>query len=469
MGLFFMECALDFRTNCGTCTACKHQAGPQQNNLASFKINLDAGQVKRHTHLGREFAIVPVIMVKSGVVMNESLVPTEELHPVTWNGVPVTVGHPMANGHSISANSPQVIEQWSVGTIYNSRLEGGDLKAEAWLDIERVNAVRPGLIEDLEAGTDMDVSTGYFSDDVEEVGTINGRDYKVISRNLNPDHLALLPDVSGACSWQDGCGVRANERSTATMSAPNKDEDEKVSVNAVTRILNAIGIGHTPKVNERGEDDDYRQMVADLISDDRSPFVPNDEESLRYMSYDTLKTIRDQYLGDGVAANKQKEPAKEEDLEEEDEAAKAKAKTNQEGTPSVSKDQNNNSQDGLPKTAAELQTLIANSVAEALKTNAAATSMSAADREALDRALQINTDHRAALITKITTNSDMAEDAIKEWPTAQLELIANSLRVNTVNYGGRGPVVNAAEDDPVVNAMQAPTLTFVRPDQKKAS
>lgn len=462
MGLFFMECALDFRTNCGSCTACKNKPGLQQNNLASFKINLDAGQVKRHTHLGRDYAIVPVIMVKSGVVMNESLVPTEELHPVTWNGVPVTVGHPMVNGNSISANSPQIIEEWSVGTIYNSRLEGGDLKAEAWLDVERVNAVRPGLIEDLEAGTDMDVSTGYFSDDIEEAGTINGRDYKVISRNLNPDHLALLPDVSGACSWQDGCGVRANERSTATMSEPDKAGDEKVSVNTVTKILQAIGIGREPKTNERGADDDFRQMVADLISNDKSPFVPDDEYSLREMSYDTLKRMRDDYLGDGVAANKNK-ASDDPEKEEEDKEVKA----NQEGASDVSQDPKNNSQDGLPKTAAELQTLIANSVAEALKTNAATSAtLSAEDREAVDRALQINKDHRSALITKITTNSDMAEDAIKDWPTAQLELVANGLRQTQVNYAGRGPVVNAEDNDPVVQAMQPVKLNFA---QKKAS
>lgn len=234
------------------------------------------------------------------------------------------------------------------------------------------------------------------------------------------------------------------------MSEPDKTE-ETVSVNAVTKILQALGIGHKPNVNERGEDDDFRQMVADLISDDRSPFVPNDEESLRYMSYDTLKKMRDDYLGDGVAANKNK-ASEEDDAEDEtdeggqDMADKEKVKDNA----------------ALPTTRGELDTLIANAVAagvsEALKTNSGLTTE---QTEALNSAMKLNADHRSELITRITTNSDMTEDMVKAWPTAQLEVVANGLRA-PANYGGRGtaPVVNAAEDDIAVNAMIPTGLSF---------
>ena len=451
---------MDFKTNCSSCGQCKHKLGVQQNNRTSFKLNLEQGQVQRTTHLGREFAIVPVIMVKAGVVMNDSLVPTDELHPITWNGVPVTVGHPAINGNYVSANYPSVIEDWAVGAIYNTSVEGGDLKAEAWLDIERINKVRPGLIDELENGVEMDVSTGYFSDDIEESGSINGNSYSIVSRNLNPDHLALLPDVSGACSWQDGCGVRANERSTATMSEPDKTGDEKVSVNAVTRILHAMGIGREPKTNERGADDDFRQMVADLISNDKSPFLPDDEFSLREMSYDTLKRMRDDYLGDGVAANK-KTPDEPKPDEDEDDPKANKDEGGQEVAETKDKAKVNVD---LPQTRSELDTLIANAVAtgvaEALKTNAA-TGLSAEEREAVNSAVKANAERRQDLVASITANSDMTAETIKDWPTRQLELIANGLRVPT-NFGARGqaPVVNAADDDIAVNAMIPEKLDF---------
>lgn len=452
--LFFGVSQLEFKTNCADCGKCQHKTGLRQNNQTSFKVNLSAGQVQRITHLGREFAVVPVVMVKAGVVMNDSLVPTDELHPITWNGVPVTVGHPQVDGNFVSANFPEVVDSWAVGTIYNSRVEAGDLKAEAWLDIVRVQAVRPGLIEALEAGTEMDVSTGYFSDDVREPGEINGNAYTVVSRNLNPDHLALLPDVSGACSWQDGCGVRANERSIATMSEPSKTEDEKVSVNTVTRILNAVGIGLAPKANERGNDDDYRQIVADLISNDASPFLPDDEESLRYMSFETLKRMRDDYVGarDLLTDNATKKADDE----------KADDETEEEGGQELADKDKVKDNQGLPTTLAELGTLIANAVKEALpqaiKANSALTPEQV---EALESAVKVNADHRTGLVTHITTHSDMTEDMVKAWPTSQLELIANGLRA-PVNYGGRGvaPVVNASAEDVTVNSMIPAKLDF---------
>jgi hypothetical protein len=46
----------------------------------------------------------------------------------------------------------------------------------------------------------------------------------------------------------------------------------------------------------RGQDDDRRQIMADLLSDDRSPFTPDDEQSLMMMSDTTLRTLRDRYL-----------------------------------------------------------------------------------------------------------------------------------------------------------------------------
>lgn len=455
---------MKLKTNCADCSKCQPQAGRQQNNTVSFKINLAEGQVKRKTHLGREFAVVPVVMIKSGVVMNDSLIPTEELHPVTWNGVPVTIGHPEKKGTTVSANSPDIAEDWSVGIIYNTRLENGDLKAEAWLDVERVNELRPELIEELEAGTAMDVSTGYFSDDFEESGEINGRGYSILSRNLNPDHLALLPDVSGACSWEDGCGVRANERRSSNMTEPGKKE-ESISVNAVTKLLSAMGFGnHLPqgeplKTNIRGAEDDPRQIIADLISSADAPFLPDDDEALRMLSVETLVKLREEFLVaeteedvEDIDASEEEEDEEEPDNQEEGDPevvdkTKKEAKANQ----------------GLPQTQGELNTLIANAVkaavpeavAEAIKTNSGLT---AEQQAALDRAMKLNEDHRGELVTKITTNSDLTEEVIKDWPTSQLELIANGLRVTPTNYGGRGaPVINAQEDDVVVNSMIPPS------------
>jgi hypothetical protein len=58
----------------------------------------------------------------------------------------------------------------------------------------------------------LEVSTGLFSDQDSVPGEWNGEAYDAILRNYRPDHLALLPGGTGACSWEDGCGVRANQK-----------------------------------------------------------------------------------------------------------------------------------------------------------------------------------------------------------------------------------------------------------------
>ena len=59
---------------------------------------------------GREYIVVPVTMMVEGVHQGSqgSLLHTaEELGkiPESWNGIPVTVGHPAVEGKFVSANS----------------------------------------------------------------------------------------------------------------------------------------------------------------------------------------------------------------------------------------------------------------------------------------------------------------------------------------------------------------------------
>jgi hypothetical protein len=64
------------------------------------------------------------------------------------------------------------------------------------------------------------------------------------------------------------------------------------SVNKLSALLKASA----PVSHARGDDDDRRTIIADLISDDRSPFTPEDEEALRYMSHGVLREMKRQYL-----------------------------------------------------------------------------------------------------------------------------------------------------------------------------
>jgi hypothetical protein len=45
-----------------------------------------------------------------------------------------------------------------------------------------------------------------------QAGQWNSEQYSASIVDMIPDHLALLPNSTGACSWDDGCGLRANAK-----------------------------------------------------------------------------------------------------------------------------------------------------------------------------------------------------------------------------------------------------------------
>lgn len=190
----------------------------QSNSAIGQYSNLVDNYTMRQENLeGRLHYVVPVVMMVEGVHSGSAgpLYHTvEELSrfPEAWNGIPVVVHHPEQNGQYVSANSPEVIEDWQhVGRVFNTSFEEGKLKAEAWLDAEKISQF-PEVLAYLQANRPLDVSVGVFTDDEPVSGTWNGEQYTAIARNYRPDHLALLPGGQGACSWADGCGVRANQK-----------------------------------------------------------------------------------------------------------------------------------------------------------------------------------------------------------------------------------------------------------------
>lgn len=180
---------------------------------------------------GRKHLVVPVVALVAGVV-NGLLIEPEELRKFAdaWNGRPIPLRHPKQDGDYVSANSPDIIERQVIGQFFNAHItDGHKLVGELWLDIgkcEQLGGDALATLRRLEDGQPVEVSTAYFCDVAPFIGNHNGDPYTGIQRNLRPDHLALLPDEVGACSWQDGCGApRVNSEQPATngCNCPNKE------------------------------------------------------------------------------------------------------------------------------------------------------------------------------------------------------------------------------------------------------
>jgi hypothetical protein len=204
--------------------------------------------IRRETYQGKPHIVVPVVMMVEGVHSGSHgpiLHLAEELgaFPGSWNGIPVTIQHPEdEDGNYISANSPEVIKEYAIGTVFNTHMEGDKLKAEVWIDEQRITAISPSALEHIMEGKPLEVSIGVFSEDEEVVGdpTYNGETYNAISRNPRPDHLALLPDGVGACSWEDGCGVRANKKGGKNVLMKNENGENAGVLNKEQHLTDLI-------------------------------------------------------------------------------------------------------------------------------------------------------------------------------------------------------------------------------------
>lgn len=185
------------------------------NCFRAVRLNADF-TVRREELAGRSHLVVPVVMLTEGVhipASGESLYyPSETLsqNPEMWNGIPVTVSHPSDdNGNLRGLESPDLYFPFVVGTVWGARFEDGSQKAEIWFEEEKLRNF-PEAFDAIENGTPTDVSTGIYTQENRKQGTWNEESYEFVVEAFFPDHLAVLPGEEGACSWDDGCGIRAN-------------------------------------------------------------------------------------------------------------------------------------------------------------------------------------------------------------------------------------------------------------------
>lgn len=196
----------------------------QQTRSLTFRSAKDA-EVREAEYMGRNYLVVPVIMLCEGVVWpfaseTRELVLASEIElggVATWNGRPVVMDHPFdSRGRMVPANSPEILERFQIGLIFNARLESKKLHAEAWLDIERCEELNDDsreLLTNCRSGNMVEVSVGTYIDPEETSGEYDGVTYEIIWRNITPEHLAMLPaGTIGACSNDMGCGAPRTAR-----------------------------------------------------------------------------------------------------------------------------------------------------------------------------------------------------------------------------------------------------------------
>ncbi len=238
------------------------------------------GKVRHDQMGGRDYLVAPMIMMVEGVLNGTAgpvLYKGEDMgrFPSAWNNKPLVVYHPEMNGKGISACDPDILTSQGIGVIMNARVEtiqldGNDraaLKAEAWFEEERANAIDGRIMEAVQNKTPMELSTGLFIELEKEEGKFNGKDYIGIAQNYQPDHLALLPDIKGACSIADGAGFLMNEAGDVISLLINSfGEDQKtwIKVNKDS-VLRSMSNQVTEFIENEMSHSNIRSLLQSLL------------------------------------------------------------------------------------------------------------------------------------------------------------------------------------------------------------
>lgn len=258
-----------------------------------FSVFQQTADIRMESHLGRMWIVAPMVMVKEGV-LNGNLVLAEEFgrYVEAWNGIPVTLGHPMENGVHVSANSPKFDKELTIGRVYNAVMsgDGKSLKGEAWIDLEKVKMMggdATTAVQRLEEGQLIDVSTSYFSDIEPGRGERFGQKFDAIIRNIRPDHLAVLLDEEGACSLDDGCGIPRNQKTREEEVFVEVEDVVKIVKTENAPILSVLS-AVARKVLGKGVPMNKKELIAKITKVEANPLTA---EALEVIEFEDLESM----------------------------------------------------------------------------------------------------------------------------------------------------------------------------------
>lgn len=152
--------------------------------------------------------VAPVVLIRQGVLCGSAgcvLWKGDVIKASVkqWEGIPVVLNHPKIDGQFVSAKQkPGHI----IGRVTKPRFDSFKNCLHATIEVS-IGRPNTNNIMDLK-----EVSVGVFGESKTETGLYHNKYYEAVATSMIPDHLALLKGDIGACSWEDGCGIRVNQK-----------------------------------------------------------------------------------------------------------------------------------------------------------------------------------------------------------------------------------------------------------------
>lgn len=275
------------------------------------------------------YVIKNVVPLVDDVVMNNGLYPADEIKK-SYNGLngnPAPYNHPMVDGAYVSAHNVRAVNQYHVGSwIENASHDGGKVITD--MKINKVIAERSekgrellsrvkALMDNAEGAEPIHVSTGLLLNRETAEGQSKGKKYTWIARNMEWDHLAILPPgTPGAGTPDDGVGIFATngeeiERITVNLSDSLTPDDSANKINDKSWLHKAINyIANKSDLSFDNITEQIRGKLQSEMPDDKWVYVfaVYDEyfgfevDGQKYMQYYIIKDDMVELVGERVRA-----------------------------------------------------------------------------------------------------------------------------------------------------------------------
>jgi len=236
----------------------KNEAGQElRMNTAKIVINgkettakIHKNEIKTITEGDKVTHVVPATIIGEAVLLKmgyefEELVSRQMIFNFAqkWNDIPVVVYHTWD-----SAKELETIEASLVGRVYKPEiLQNEDdydepirLLVELHIDEAQLLKQKKGkeTLDRILRGEMIEVSTGYYMTQfLRQRGKFNDKDFGGIQEDADPDHLAILPDQTGAFSILMGGGLNRMNQEGGTQPLITNTEKGASMSKFKTRLL----------------------------------------------------------------------------------------------------------------------------------------------------------------------------------------------------------------------------------------
>ena len=181
--------------------------------------------------------------------------PADEIEQLNLEDSPIVMYH--QDKHFDEMSDEEILDN-VVGFMRGGFFKNTKKYADFYLFVDKLNESRAGkiTIQRVRDGQSVDVSIGFRSDNEKKSGSLEGKNYDTIQRNIRIDHLALLPEGVGRCSITEGCGLGSDSTTEDDSMSDSKMMDQLVSCQA------------DMKTAENKHTDDLKAKDATLVEKD---------------------------------------------------------------------------------------------------------------------------------------------------------------------------------------------------------